>query len=148
MLEEPACINPPTLIPRVALEGRHIDFIDQVAEERRLREDLGVEERRLRLEWDRQQLLESMEPARRVHIVERDGKDQAPKKRRDEAGKAASGCVGTPADDVVTFVDRLEEGPQVIRDIRLGSGGDQNQRQAGSVEAAAHRFGQAEIVDR
>jgi hypothetical protein len=33
----------------MAAQGRHIDFIDQVAKEGRLREDLGVEERRLGL---------------------------------------------------------------------------------------------------
>jgi hypothetical protein len=89
-----------------------------------------------------------MEPAGTVHVVEWDGKKQAPKKACDEARKTAPDRFGAPADDVITLVDRRDEGPHVIRHIGLDGGGDQDQRQAGPLETAAQRFGQAEIADR
>ncbi len=64
MFEDPIPVGPPTLVPGLAGQGGYVDFIDQVSEERRLRQDLGVEERRLGLEHDGEQLLESMKPAR------------------------------------------------------------------------------------
>jgi hypothetical protein len=64
MFEDSIPVGPPTLVPRLAGQGRYVDFIDQVSQERRLRQDLGVEERRLGLEHDGEQLLESMKPAR------------------------------------------------------------------------------------
>jgi hypothetical protein len=44
MLEDPARICPPAFFPQLAAQRRYIDFIDQVAEERRFRQDFGVEE--------------------------------------------------------------------------------------------------------
>ena len=55
--------------PRAAAQRGNIDFIDQVAEKGRLGQDLDVEERRRRLKRDGRQLLEPMEPARRVDVV-------------------------------------------------------------------------------
>jgi hypothetical protein len=104
----------------VAAQGRNVDFIDQVAKERRLGEDFGVEKRRSGLERYLQQLFESMKPARRVDIGERNGEDQAPEKPSDESRETACSRFGAPADDVVALVDSLQERPQVIREIGLG----------------------------
>jgi hypothetical protein len=122
--------------------------MDQVAEERRLRQDLGIEERRLGLEGDGQEFFESMEPAGRVHVIERDGEEQSPEEPCDEARNTASERFRAPADHVITILNPLEEGPQVISEIGLSGGGDENQRQKGPCETAAQRFSQAEIVDR
>jgi hypothetical protein len=99
-----------------------------MAQERRLCQDFSVQERRLGLEGDGQELFESMDPAGRVHIVERDCKENSPEKPCDEVRKTTSGRFGAPSDDVITFVNRREQGPQVIRAIGLGGGCDQNQR--------------------
>jgi hypothetical protein len=70
-----------------------------------------------------------MEPARRVHIVKRDGKDESSEQPGDEAREAALGRFGTSAQDMVTLVDRVEEGLQMIRGFALGGGGDEYQGQ-------------------
>jgi hypothetical protein len=53
-----------------------------VAEERRLGEDLDIQERRGRLQGDRRQLLEPMQPTGGVDVEERDGEDQPPRQGR------------------------------------------------------------------
>jgi hypothetical protein len=61
-------VRSPTLETDESLERWDVDLIDQMAQERRLGEDLDVEERGRRLQGDRGQLLAPMEPARRVDI--------------------------------------------------------------------------------
>src|SRR5262245_88582 len=127
----------------MAAQGRHVDLIDQVAQKCRLRQNLGVEERRLGLEGYGQELLESMEAAWRMHIVERNGEDQSPEESREEARKAASARIRTPANDMVTLVYCLEKWVQMIRGFNLRGGRDEHQWQAGPTNAAPQRFGEA-----
>jgi hypothetical protein len=89
-----------------------------------------------------------MEAAWRMHIVERNGEDQSPEESREEARKAASARVGTPANDMVTLVYCLEKWVQMIRGFNLRGGRDEHQRQAGPTKPTPKRIGEAEIVDR
>jgi hypothetical protein len=57
-------VTPPAFRARTAAQGRNGHLIDQVTEKRRLREDLGVEKRRRRLQRNGLDLLEAMQPAR------------------------------------------------------------------------------------
>jgi hypothetical protein len=76
MLEDSSSIARPPFFPNVAGQGGHIHFVDQMSQISRLREDLDVEKRRSRLERNRQQFFEPMEPARRVNVIKRNGEDQ------------------------------------------------------------------------
>jgi hypothetical protein len=148
MFEDSIPVRPPTLVPGLAGQGGYVDFIDQVPEERRLRQELGVEERRLGLEQDGEQLLESMESARRVNIVQRHGEDQSPDQFRQPARAATARRLGAPADDVVACVDGLKQWIQMICAPRLHRGCNQHQWHVGIFETTAKGFRQTKIRDR
>jgi hypothetical protein len=63
------------------------DLIDQLAEERRLGQDLDVQEGRHRLQRDRLQLLAPMEPARGVDVVDRHRENPPPGEPAEPAPK-------------------------------------------------------------
>jgi hypothetical protein len=44
MLEDPAAVGPTAFVPDVSGQGGHVGLVDQMAEERRLRQDFDVEE--------------------------------------------------------------------------------------------------------
>jgi len=67
------------------VERRHGDLVDQVAEERGLGEDLDIEELGDRLQRDRHQFLESMEPTGGMGIEHRNGEDRLPEEPRQPA---------------------------------------------------------------
>jgi hypothetical protein len=72
-------VRPPTGGSEQTPERRDIDFINQLAKKGRLGENLGIEKRRCGLERDGRQLLQPMEPARRMDIVQRQSEAQAPR---------------------------------------------------------------------
>jgi hypothetical protein len=63
MMEDRGQVGPDQTCPPI-VERRDGDLVDQLAEERRLGQDLDVQERRLRLQGDGFQLLAPMQPAR------------------------------------------------------------------------------------
>jgi hypothetical protein len=93
----------------------------------RLRQDFGVEKRRSRLERNRQQFFESMEPARRVNVIKRNGEDQSAKQPADEFLESPHGWVVAPAHNVIALVDRLEKRLQVVRSPGFDRGGNQDE---------------------
>jgi hypothetical protein len=79
-----------------------------VAEERRLGQDLDVEELRRRLQRDRRQRLAAVEPGRRVDVGDRHREDDAPGPATQPPRQAAGPRDAPTADDVVAGVDRLQ----------------------------------------
>jgi hypothetical protein len=51
--QDPATIRPPATRANEAAQRRDLHLVEQVPEEGRLGQDLQVQERRRRLEWDR-----------------------------------------------------------------------------------------------
>lgn len=86
---------------------RHVDLVDQVAEEGRLGQPLDVGEIRGRLDRDGGQDLAPVEPAGRVDIDDGDGEQQPPGEHDEPAARRPT------ADDVVGPVDRLQERGEV-----------------------------------
>jgi hypothetical protein len=119
-----------------------------MAEERRLGEDLDVQERGGRLQGDRQQLLATMEPARGVDVEQRHGEDQ-PARQHGQPAPACLPTAGRPAaDDMVAVVDRLQERFQVRRGPRLFCRRHQHEGEPGALQAARQRDPQVHPVDR
>jgi hypothetical protein len=105
------------------------DLADDVAEERRLGQDLDVEELRRRLERDRRQRLEPVEPGRRVDVGHRHREDHVPGPVAQPAPHAAEPRGRPAADDVVAGVDGLQERVQVGVGPGLRRRGHQHQGQ-------------------
>jgi hypothetical protein len=114
-------------------KGWDAHFGDQVTKKRRLGEDLGVEERRRRLEGKDRQFLEPMEPARRMNIENREGENQTPRKRGKPALDIPPATSRAFADDVVGLVNRHKEGIQMRARPRLQRCRYQDQRQLSSL---------------
>jgi hypothetical protein len=119
----------PERVQRRRRKRRHPHLVDQVAEERGLGQDLDVEELADRLERDRLELLEPVQPAGRVDVDDRHGEQEPPEQPagpppdpRGERGPAR-------ADDVVAQVDRLEERVEVLGLPRFERRGHEHQRE-------------------
>jgi hypothetical protein len=125
----------------------YIHFINEVSEERRLRQDFGVEERGARLKRDGQQLLQPMEPARRVDVVQRNGEDHSPHQSGQPACRGGTARRGAPADGVVALVDGLQQRIQVTCGPGFDRSCQQHQRQASVLKTAAKRVCKAAFVD-
>jgi hypothetical protein len=69
-----------------------------------------------------------MKAARRVDIVQRHSEDQSTEQPAEPVQAAMPGRSGTPADDVVASVDRLEQRIQMICGPGLDRGRYQHQR--------------------
>jgi hypothetical protein len=70
-------VLPPPGRARAPAHRRDGYFIDQVAEERRLGENLGVEKRCCRLQRNGGKLVQAMEPARRMDVAQRNREHHA-----------------------------------------------------------------------
>jgi hypothetical protein len=75
VLEDLVQIGKPARAEDPAAERRHLDLVEQMAEESGLGQDLDVEEGRGRLELQRRELLAPVELAWRVNVDHRDGED-------------------------------------------------------------------------
>jgi hypothetical protein len=106
-----------------------VDFIEQVAEKGRLGEHLGVEKTGSGLERDGRQLVQSMQPARRMDVNQWYGEDQAPGDGLQPASKALPVAGRPAADHVVTMIDGFQERLEVGGRPRLAGGRYQDQRQ-------------------
>jgi hypothetical protein len=89
------------------VQGGHVHLIDQVAEEGRLGEDLDVEEVGRRLEGDRRQFVEPVQPAGRVDVDDRHGEDETPRQAGDLPSQSGERADAAAADNVVAVVERL-----------------------------------------
>jgi hypothetical protein len=61
------------------------------------------------LKWDRRQLVEPMEPARRMNVAQRNGKDQTPNQQTWQPGPVCPGAISPAADHMVALVDRFQK---------------------------------------
>ena len=124
---------------RVTAQRRDVDLRDELTQKGGLREDLGVEERRCRLEWNDRQLFEPMKLARGMDIEQRDRKNQTSRQapsQRDPLSQPPAGLRPTTWSDwSMAFQKRVQ--------VRLGpglfSGRHQDQRQMRPLEAAVQR---------
>ena len=128
-------IRPPASRANEAAEWWDLHLVEQVPEEGRLGQDLQVQERRGRLQRDRLQRLQTVKPARRVDIEQRDGEHQAPRHRGEPSLPDLAGTGGTMSHDMVGVVDCLEERFQVRRGPRLLGSGHQHERMPGTLQS-------------
>jgi hypothetical protein len=129
-------IRPQTSGTRSPAKRRNCDFIDQVAEERRLGQDLGVDERRARLKRDGRQLVEPMEPARRMNVAQGDGEDQAPDQQTRQPEPVCPDAISSATNHMIALVDRFQKWFKMrLRPGFLG-GRHEYQRQGRSPKAA------------
>src|SRR5262249_6157972 len=109
-------------------QRRNVNLVDQLAEERRLGEDLDVDELRDRLERDLRERLEPVEPAGRMDVDDGNREDDPP---GDPFGPAP-GALGEwnlpPADHVVALVDRREQRVEVRGGPWFTGRGDEDER--------------------
>jgi hypothetical protein len=119
-----------------------------MAEKRCLRQDLGIDERRCRLQRDGAELVETMQPARRMDVSQRHGENHAPHERSQEAERGRMGPVRPTTQHVIALVDRRQERFEVRFRPRFLRGRHKHQGHAGAKEAALQRLPQAEIADR
>jgi hypothetical protein len=112
--EDPAKVRADRTLPPL-FEGRDRHLVDQLAEVRRLGQDLDVEERGDRLERDRPELLATMEAAGRMDVVDGYGEDQLPGEPAEPAAKPLQPSDPACADDVVAMIDGFEQRIEVLR---------------------------------
>ena len=136
MPENHVPIPPPASRPRAAAQRRNVDFVDQVTEKGRLGKDLGVDKSGRRLQGNGRQLVEAMEPARRMNVLERNSKDQASRQRAQDAEPASAAPPRTAADHVIALVNCFQERCEVGLGPRFMGRGHEHQREAGSLETA------------
>ncbi|HZW33020.1 MAG TPA: hypothetical protein VFF52_20055 [Isosphaeraceae bacterium] len=148
MPQELIPVRSPALEPNPSLEWRDLDLIDQVPEERRLGEDLDIQERGRRLQGDRGQLLAAMEPAGGVDIQQRNAEDQPARQHRQPAPRRLPAAGRPAADDMVAVVDGLQQGFQVSWSPRLPGGRHQDQGKARALQALGERDPQVHPLDR
>src|SRR5262245_57412391 len=120
-------IRPPTSGMDLSPQRWDVDLVDQVSQECRLGEDLDVEKRRRRLERDRRQFFETMELARGMDVVERDGEDQQTHQRAEPPSPLVPTSGRATADGMVAVVDGFQKGVQVSRGPGLRGGGHQDE---------------------
>src|SRR5262245_66670060 len=91
----------------------NVDFIDELAEECRFGEDLDVEELGNRLKRNLRERVESVEPAGRMDVDDRDGKHESPRDPVSPAPGALGERNAPPADHVVAMVERRNKRDEV-----------------------------------
>jgi hypothetical protein len=128
-------------------QRRHGHFVDQVAEEGRLGQDLDVEERGVRLERNRRQLLAPMEPARGVQVGNRHREEKSSGRTGDPARQARSVAPIAAADHVVALIDRLQERLQMSVGPGLAGGRHEHQRLGRAGKASLERSAEPARVD-
>jgi hypothetical protein len=75
MPQHPVPVGPPPFGAQRTLQRGNLDLVNQVAAECCLGQDLDIQERRRRLQRQFAQLLEAMEPARRIDVAGRHGEN-------------------------------------------------------------------------
>jgi hypothetical protein len=134
MPENLIAVRPLARGPQPTPERWDVDLIEQVAEKGRLGEQLGVEKARSGLERNGRQLVQPVQPAWGMDVMQRHGEDQAPGECPEPA-RPALAAAGRPAtDDVVTMVDGFQERFEVGGRPRLTGGRHQDQRQTRAVQ--------------
>ena len=111
-----------------------VGLADEVAQERRLGQQLHVEEGGPRLERDRPQRLEPVDRGGRVGVFDRHGEQQPPGPGAQPPRQARRAGCGAAAEGVVAAVDLLEERVEVGAGPRLDGRRHQHQRQADALQ--------------
>jgi hypothetical protein len=107
-----------------------------MTKKRGLGDDLRVQKRRCGLKGYRQELVQPMEPARRMDIAQRDGEDQASRQQAGQAPPVSPPPLRPAADHMVTLIDRFQKGPEMLLRPALFRRGHEHQRQRGPLQAA------------
>lgn len=122
MAEDRPEVSPRPRRRKAGSEGGDRLVADQVAEERRLGEDLQTQERRARLERDALQFLAAVKLDRREDVAHRHAEQEPPARRAQPAGQTPAKAHGASAEHVVALVDGLEQGiemgprPDLVRE--------------------------------
>ena len=141
-------VSPQPRGTRSPAQRRNCNFVDQVAKKGRLGQDLGVDERRARLKRNGRELVEPMEPARRMNVAQGDREDQAPHHQAREAGPICPSAVLPPSDHMVALVDRFQKWFEMLSGPRFFRGSHEYQRQGRSLEAAFQCTAEAVTTNR
>ncbi len=136
MLEhEPSVPHGPPARPHAGDRG-HGRFVDQMAEERCLGQNLDIQEPRPRLERDGREFLPPMNLAGGVRVEHRRGEDDPARPCRDPSpGRAQARCRAA-AKDMVRPIDRLKERIEMGPGPGLARGRDQDQRLLGGLKGS------------
>jgi len=129
MSEQLIPVRPPAGKTRQTTKRRDVHFRDELTEKGGLGEDLGVEERRCRLERNDRQFFEPMEPAWRMDVEQRDGEHQTSRPSAQPAPSIFPTARRPPADNVVSVVDGFQQRIKVRLGPGLLGGGQEDQRQ-------------------
>jgi hypothetical protein len=113
-----------------------------VPQEGGLGQDLDVDARRRRLESDRLQLVAAVQPARRVHIPDRDREDEPPGQPRQPVEWAPPAADWSPPDDVVAAINRLQERFEMGRRPGRTRGRHEDEGMDGRLQLPPERLGQ------
>ncbi len=129
MLEHRPGVGEPSFACRDPRQRGHRRLVDQMPQERRLGQDLKVQEPRPRLQRDHRERLPTMKLARRMKVQKRHREDDPPRPRPQPANGRV-GATGRPAaDHMVRMIDGLQERLQVCHGPGLAGGRDQHQGQ-------------------
>jgi len=135
MPEDLIPVRPLARGPEQTPERWDVDLVEQVAEKGRLGEHLGVEKARSGLERDDRQLVQPVQPAWGMDVMQRHGEHLAPGECPEPA-RPALPAAGRPAtDDVVTMVDGFQQRFEVGGRPRLAGGRHQDERQTRPVQS-------------
>lgn len=135
MPEDLIAVRPLAPGPEQTPERRDVDLVEQVAKKGRLGEHLSVEKARFGLERDGRQLVQSVQPARGMDVMQWHGEDQAPGECPEPA-RPLLAAAGRPATDhVVTVIDGFQERFEVTSRPWLAGGRHQDQRQTRPVQS-------------
>jgi len=137
-------VRQPVIGPGPTRQRRYVDLVDQVSNKRGLGQDLDFQERRRRLHRNSRQLLQPVQPARRVDVGERKCKDEATRPRGDPPDPACPSTGRPTANHMITVVDRLQERCQMVLVNGLHRSRDQDERQTCPLQAGFQ--GQAQVV--
>ena len=118
-----------------AAQRGDVDFIDQVTKESRLGEDLDFQERRPGLKRYRRKLVQAVQPARRMDVVERHGENNAPCQPAREPRPVSPAPLTPATNHMITLVDRFQERLEMLFRPRFFRCGYQHERQCGSAKA-------------
>jgi hypothetical protein len=114
-----------------------------MAEKGCLGENFDIEERRYRLKWHDRELVEPIEPARRVDVAQWESENQPPRQRPDRAGPGSAAAPGAATDHMVTTVDGLKKRIQVCLGPRLACRGHEHERQVGALQPSLQGLARA-----
>jgi hypothetical protein len=101
-----------------------------------LRQNFGVEKRRCRLQRDCGKLVQSVDPARRMHIAHRNREDQSPHHPAEQSNQVSPVFFGTDSDCVIALVDSFQKRLEMTLVPRFLRGRHEHKGQRGPLDRA------------